>query len=56
MPVLEHDEVGPQDALACRGHVLDLDHGVAVGVELHLRRRAAEELDAPWRAAGNQFS
>ena len=42
----EHDEVGAQHGLARRGDVLDLDHRPAIGVELDLRRRAAEELDA----------
>ena len=41
----EHDQVGPQHDLATGGHVLDLDHGLALAVELHLGRRAAQELD-----------
>ena len=42
----EHDQVRPQHALAGRGDVLDLDDGPAGAVELHLGRRAAQELDA----------
>jgi len=42
----EDDEVGTQHRLARRGHVLDLDDRPAVAVELDLRRRAAQELDA----------
>ena len=42
----EHDEVGPQQSLAGAGHVFDLDHGTAAIVELHVGRRAAQELHA----------
>ena len=46
MPVESTTRSGRSTTLAAGGHVLDLDHGLAVAVELHLGRRAAQELDA----------
>ncbi len=44
--VRQHDEVGAQRHLLGDRHVLDLDDRTPVLVELHVGRRAAQELDA----------